>query len=250
MDINRNMSPEQYNQANALISSFSDVFCDKPGFTNLLKHGIKLNTHTPLRCKSRHIPYAMMETVCTKVDNMVDLNAIESSESQFSSPIVIVKRKDGSNRFCIDFRVLNCHTEFDAEPMPDTDEIFSKLATHKYFSSLDLAKGYWQVPLTDDSKPMTAFQTPKGLYQFRVMPFGLVTAAATFSRLMRLLTHGMTNVDNFIDYIIIYTQSFQDHLSVLRQLFLELCAANLTAKPRKCSLFYLRNQMLRSHSWQ
>ena len=238
VDINKNMSPEQYNQANALISSFSDVFCDKPGFTNLLKHDIKLNTHTPIRCKSRHIPYAMMETVCTEVDNMVDLNVIEPSESPFSSPIVIVKKKDGSNRFCIDFRILNCHTEFDAEPMPDTDEIFSKLATHKYFSSLDLAKGYWQVPLTDDSKPMTAFQTPKGLYQFRVMPFGLVTAAATFSRLMRLLTHGMTNVDNFIDDIIVYTQSFQDHLSILRQLFLELRAANLTAKPSKCSLFY------------
>ncbi len=118
--------------------------------------------------------------------------------------------------------------------MPSADEIFSKLAGHRYFSKLDLSKGYWQVPLSDVAKPKTAFQTPTGLYQFKVMPFGLVSAPATFSRLMRKLLKGMTNIDNFLDDILIFTMTWIHHMQVLRELMTRLKAANLTAKPGKC----------------
>ena len=238
VDVNSELSVEQKREVTNLLSEFDDVFTDLPGRTNLLKHEINLSTQSPLYAKARQIPYAMIDTVTAEVDKMLDLKVIEPSNSSFASPIVIVKKKDGSNRFCIDFRALNNQTKFDAEPMPNTDEIFSKLASHKFFSSLDLTKGYWQVLLTDESKPLTAFQTPKGLFQFCVMPFGLVTASATFTRLMRLVLQGISNVDNFIDDIIVFTQTFHEHLAVLRELLLKLREANLKAKPSKCSLLY------------
>ncbi|KAK3109194.1 hypothetical protein FSP39_025154 [Pinctada imbricata] len=244
VDINQDLSLEQQREASNLLHSFADIFTDLPGHTNILKHEIRLNVQTPIRPKARIIPYAMIETVSAEVDKMIDLNVIEPSDSSYASPIVIVKKKDGTNRFCIDFRALNSQTKFDAEPMPDADEIFSKLASHKYFSSLDLTKGYWQVPLSDDSKPLTAFQTPKGLFQFRVMPFGLVTASATFTRLMRVLMQGLENVDNFIDDIIVFTSTFHDHLEVLRKLFLRLRNANLKVRPSKCALLYPKVECL------
>ena len=222
---------------------FPDVLSDLPGYTNILQHDIKLSTNIPVR-KSRPIPYNMLEVVNKEVDQMLKMNIIEPSTSPYSSPVVIVKKKDGSNRFCIDFRGLNSQTVFDAEPMPDADQIFSKLATNTIFSKLDLSKGYWQVPLTPSSKMLTAFQSPKGLFQFRVMPFGLVTAPATFSRLMRNLLQGMENIDNFIDDVLIYSQSFTEHVSVLHELLTRLRSANLTAKPSKCSVGYKQIECL------
>lgn len=102
---------------------------------------------------------------------------------------------------------MNRQTIFDSEPIPDADEIYAKLAGHKYFSKNDLSKGYWQRKLTESSKPKTAFRTSK-----QVMPFGLVTAPATFSRLMRKVLFKMKNVHNFIDDKIIFTQTFEQHL--------------------------------------
>ena len=117
-----------------------------PGLTNILEHKIVTNTDTPVRPKPYPLPYAMTEVVKEEVESMLQQGFIEPSESPYSSPIVI-KKKDGSNRFCIDMRALNNITVFDAEPIPTTEDIFTKLAGCKYFSKLDLSKGYWQVPL-------------------------------------------------------------------------------------------------------
>ena len=107
----------------------------------------------------------MTDTVSQEVEQMLKMNNIEPSLSPYNSPVVIVKKKDCTNEFCIDFRGLNRQTTFDAELMPDADQIFSKLATHTLFSKLDFSKGYWQVPLTPPSKIFTAFQSPKSLFQ-------------------------------------------------------------------------------------
>lgn len=123
---------------------------------------------------------------------------------------------------------------FDAETIPCADDIFVQLAGSKYVSKFDLCKGYWQLPLEETSKCITAFQTPLGLFQFKVMPFGLVNASASFSRLMRKLLEGMQFIDNFIDDVIIYTKSFQEHLQIVEEFLERLRAANLTAKPSKC----------------
>jgi len=238
VDINPMLSDEQQQQVKNLLNEFTDVLSDKPGSTHLLQHDIKITTDIPIRVKPYPIPFSMKETVIDEVRKMIDMGIIERSESPYSSPIVIVKKKDKTNRFCIDFRSLNKYTVFDAEPMPNSEDMFSKLAGHKFISRIDLSKGYWQLPLTESAKPLTAFQTPLGLYQFRMMPFGLVTASASFSRLMRKLLVDIENVDNFIDDIIIFTMTFDQHLEILYDLFMRLRHANLTAKPSKCAIAY------------
>ena len=139
-------------------------------------------------------------------------------------------------RFCIDFRNLNKITVYDAEPIPNPEEIFSKLATSNYFTKIDLSKGYWQIRLTEDSKEKTAFSTPYGLFQFRKLPFGLVTAPANFSRMMRLLLKGLKDIDNFIDDILEHTETWDDHIRMLRVLLQRLRDCCLTARPSKCEI--------------
>lgn len=152
---------------------------------------------------------------------MLETGIIEPSTSPYTSPIVIVKKKDGSNRFCIDLRTINRITVFDAETIPCADDIFVQLAGSKYVSKFDLCKGYWQLPLEETSKCITAFQTPLSRHH-------------SFSRLMRKLLEGMQFIDNFIDDVIIYTKSFQEHLQIVEEFLERLRAANLTAKPSKC----------------
>ena len=110
-------------------------------------------------------------------------------------------------------------TVFDAEPIRLQDDIFVNLSKAHYFSKLDLSKGYWQVPLTESAKPLTAFITHDGLYQFRTMPFGLVNAPATFSRIMCKLLFGLEHAANYIDDILIYTETWDEHIIRLRELF-------------------------------
>ena len=114
------------------------------------------------------------------------------------------------------------------------------LSKCKYITKIDLTKGYWQMPLVESAKKDTAFQTPWGLFQFRVLPFGMVCASASFSRMMRKLLEGLDWVENFIYDIIVYTMEFEEHLVVLRELFTRLRNANLTAKPSKCFIAFER----------
>ena len=107
----------------------------------------------PVQVKNRHIQHMMEENIKTKLNNMMKMNFIDPSESSFCLQVVIVPKKDGTNRFCDDYRLLNSQTIFDSEPMPDSDVMFSKLAGHKFFSTIELSKGYWQVKLTESSKP-------------------------------------------------------------------------------------------------
>ena len=173
-----------------------------------------------------------------EVQDMLDLGVIEPSISPYSSPIVLVPKKDGSVRFCIDFRKLNKVTEFDAEPMPNMGEIINRMSGNKYFTKMDLSKGYWQVGLTERSKPLTAFETPRSLFKFRAMPFGLVNSGATFCRLMRIILSNLPNVDSFVEDMWIFTETWKDHITSLRQVLDRLRSAKLTTKPSKCMIGY------------
>ena len=238
VDINKELQDNQRKLLMKALSEFTDVITDRPGNTSLLQHDVRTTTEKPVRVSPRPLPLSMVDTIKDEVRKMLELKVIEPSESPYSSPIVLVAKKDGTHRFCIDFRSLNRITIFDAEPMPDIDAMFSKLAGHQYFSRLDLTKGYWQVPLTSDSRAKTAFQTPMGLFQFTKMPFGLVTAPATFCRLMRKVLRDLQNVDNFIDDILIFSMTFEKHISDLTSVLRRLREANLTAKPSKCAIAY------------
>ena len=165
---------------------------------------------------------------------MLELGIIEPSNSPYSSPVVLVKKQDGSYRFCCDFRKLNSITVFDAEPIGNPDDLFVKMSNSKYFTKIDLSKGYWQVKMKSSSKIYTAFVTSEGLFCFKKMPFGLVNSGATFCRMMRKLLYGLTNTDNFVDDIIVHTETWRAHMECLQALFKRLQEAKLTARPTKC----------------
>ena len=184
-----------------------------------------------------------------EVDQMLADGIIEPSESPWSSPIVLAKKKDGKYRFCIDFQKVNEVTRKDAYPLPFINAILDKLRRARFISSIDLKHGYWQIPLTAASRPITAFTIPsRGLFQFRVMPFGLHSAPATFQRLMDRIIGPELEPYCFVylDDIIVLGESFEHHLDMLKEVFSRLRAANLRVRvnPEKCvfarkSLVYL-----------
>ena len=235
-DVNvcKELDADKVHEIREVLAKHNTVLTDLPGQSNLVNHDIKLTSADPLRSKPYPLPHALRDTIKDEVKSMLKMRVIEPSESPYASPIVLVMKKDGTQQFCIDFRRLNRITIFDAEPMPDPDEIFTKLAKDRYFTKIDLSKGYWQIPLHDQAKEKTAFITPDGLYQFRTMPFGLVNAPATFSRMMRTMLRGMSNIDNFIDDILVHTKTWEEHLNTLEHLFQRLKKSGLTARPTKC----------------
>ena len=171
-----------------------------------------------------------------EIKQMLQMNVIEPSNSPYCAPLLMVRKKDDTFRSVIDFRQLNRITRFDSEPIPNPDEIFAKLAGKCYFSKLDFCKGYWQIGMSTEDKEKTAFAAPNGLFHFRRMPFGLVNSGATYTRMMRILLAGLENVDNYIDDVLIHSDSWESHLATLEQVFARVRDANLTVKPSKCSL--------------
>ena len=238
VSISNTLTSEQRKEVETLMKQYPDVLSSLPSRTDQIQHDIKLLTSEPIRTKGYSIPYKTRSVMETEIQDMLDLGVIEPSISPYSSPIVLVPKKDGLVRICIDFRRLNKVTEFDAEPMPNTEEIINRMSGHKYFTKMDLSKGYWQVGLTERSKPLTAFETPRGLFQFRTMPFGLVDSGATFCRLMRIILSNLPNVDSFVDDMWIFTKTWKDHMTSLRQVLDRLRSAKLTAKPSKCMIGY------------
>ena len=172
------------------------------------------------------------------VESMLDNNVIEPSNGPWASPIVLVKKKDGSTRFCVDFRQLNSVTRKDAHPIPRIDETLNALHGACWFSTLDLASGYWQVKVAPEDREKTAFTTPYGLYQFCVMPFGLCNAPSTFQRLMELVLAGLhwSSCLVYLDDIIIYSRTVKEHLTRLEEVLERLQAAGMKLKPKKCRL--------------
>ena len=234
VQICEDLSQDKRAEIETLILEFADVFTDVPGTTSIVEHEITVTSNQPVRSKQYPVPYSLKKDIKEEIDNMLKLEIIEPCNSPYASPVVMVKKPDGSYRFCCDFRKLNSITVFDAEPIGNPDEIFSKMAQSKYFTKIDLSKGYWQIKMKESSKPLTAFITTEGLFAFRKMPFGLVNSGATFCRMMRILLKGLENTDNFVDDIIVHTETWAMQISCLRQLFERLRAAQLTARPSKC----------------
>ncbi len=165
------------------------------------------------------------------LDDMLKQGIIKQASGPWSSPVVLVPKKDGTTRFCVDYRRVNNLTKKDAHPLPRIDETLDALTGAKWFSTIDLVSGYWQVEVEPSDREKTAFATPFGLHQFRVMPFGLTNAPSTFQRLMELVLAGL-NWSVCLVCIIIYSSTVEEHLEVLER----LRVAGLKLKPSKCSL--------------
>ena len=221
-----------------LLEQYSDIFTDVPGSTDLAEHRIELSSSDPVRLRPYPLPYNMRVVVEKEVQDMLKLGVIEPTSSPYSSPLHLVRKKDGSFRPVVDFRRLNRVTVFDAEPMPNIDEIYSKLASARVFSKLDFTKGYWQIPMRAEDKVKTAFTSTAGSFQFIRMPFGLVNSGATYNRMMRRLLDGQAQVDSFVDDVLVHTANWEEHLVVLGQAFHRIRDAHLTVKPSKCAFGY------------
>lgn len=181
------------------------------------------------------IPERLLPKLKDEVEDMLSLGVIERSCSEWSSPVVLVPKKDGTIRFCIDFRKVNAQSHFDAYPMPRLEDLIERLGKANYITTLDLCKGYWQVLLAKEDRPYTAFRTPQGLFQFVVMPFGLQGAPATFQRLMdRVLDSTDAFAAAYLDDIVIYSATWEQHLSHLSEVLQRIKGAGLTVNPKKC----------------
>ena len=154
------------------------------------------------------------------------------------------KKKDGSNRVHVDFRKLNKITEVDSEPMTTAEDLFRRLSGKKYLSKIDLTKGYWQIPAAPEDGHKTAFVTPDGQYEFTRMPFGMVNSGATLVRGLRKILEGMPGTGSYVDDIVMYSESWEDHIRMLQELFGRLRKAKITARPTKCLLGASRMEFL------
>ena len=237
------LDPEEIKEAETFLHSNKQknfiLHSNDLGHTTLTPHKIDTGDSRPIRQGPRRLPLAKRQVADREVKRMLDMGVIEPSTSPWSSPIVLASKKGGDVRFCIDFRKVNAVTKKDSFPLPRIDDSLNKLQGSSWFSTMDLASGYWQVAMDEEDAEKTAFVVEDGLYQFKVLPFGLCNAGATFQRLMQLTLSGLSweQVLVYIDDLIVHSQTFSEHLKHLKQVFEKLAAAGLKMAPKKCTFF-------------
>jgi hypothetical protein len=224
-----------------LASSTADL-----GRTNKVRHKIDIGNSPPIRQPVRRLSPHRRDEVKQLLSQMLERGVIEPSSSPWGSPVVLVRKKDGSTRFCVDYRKLNGATRKDAYPLPRIDMMLDALHGSQWFSTLDLVSGYWQVELEESAKEKTAFCTTEGLYQFKVMPFGLCNAPASFQRLMDLVLTGLqwSQCLVYLDDIVVLGRSFEEHVRNLDSVLQRLRESGLRLKPSKCAFFKKEVQYL------
>ena len=233
---------EQEGQLADLLTRYEAVFSKNDqdvGRTELVYHSIPTAEGTrPIRQPPHRLGPHKEQEAERQVQDLLARGMIEPANGAWSSPVVLVRKKDQSWRFCVDYRKLNAVTLQDAYPLPRIDESLDALAGSKYFSTLDLTSGYWQVPLDADAQEKSAFTTRSGLWKWKVLPFGLTSAPATFQRLMEQVLHGLhwKTLLLYLDDVIVISPDFASHLKRLEDVFERLQDAGLKLKPTKCEL--------------
>ena len=210
------------------------------GETDLIQMEIDTGTATPKKQPARRLPFAVRQEVARQLEQMQIKGVIQPSKSPWASPVVLVKKKDGTHRFCIDYRRLNSVTKLDSFPLPRIEDLLDQLGRSKYFSTIDLASGFWQIQMHPTAQEKTAFVTHVGLFEFRVMPFGLTNAPAVFQRLMQQVVSplnprsGADFVSVYLDDILVYSRSLGEHLEHLKIVIQKLRGVGLKLQPTKC----------------
>ena len=235
------LSPAEAQELCSLLQRHRGVFAtddDDFGLTTTVKHTIPTGTTRPLKERYRRIPPHLHQEVKDHLKTLLSKGVIRESTSPWASPIVLVRKKCGGLRLCVDYRRLNAATTADAFPLPRVDESLEALRGAKYFSTVDLASGYWQIAMDEVDREKTAFTTPMGLYEFNRMPFGLSNAPATFQRFMERCfgDQSCETLMFYLDDIIVFSADFQSHLERLDMVFSRLAKHGLKAKPSKCHL--------------
>ena len=239
----RDLDTTQQSHLADVLLQYSDLFptpgSTLTGHTDAVEHKIDTGDSLPIRCAPRRMSPQKMKKEEECVTELLTGGQIEPSDSPWSSPVVLVTKKDGGTRFCVDYRCLNDVTVKDAYPLPRIDDTLDMLAGKQWFSTLDLASGYWQVSLSQETRVKTAFATHSGIFQFRVMPFGLCNAPATFERLMDWVLQGLwwSCCLVYLDDIISLGSTFDSALANLALIFERLRSYGIQLKSTKCHLF-------------
>lgn len=238
IEIGDHLNKEQRSELMGTIRRFSTIFSqgEKLGLCTQTSHSIILDDETPFKAPQRRRSDKERAIIREQVYTMLEKGIIRESKSPFSSPIVLVKKRDKSVRFCIDFRRLNAQTRKWVYPIPNQEKILNGAQGAQFITSLDLNSGYWQVPLDEDSKKYTAFNDEDEQYEYNCMPFGLVNASATFSKTMNLVMAGLIGdeVYVYLDDIVIMSSDWRTHMEKLENVLSRIKEANLTMKTTKC----------------
>ena len=238
-----NLNNSQIDSLMMLLYEHKDQFSKSShdlGCTNLVEHTIKtLPDCKPVKLRPYRIPLAKRDFAENEIKAMADKGLIEPSHSAWSAPAVLVPKRDGTTRFCIDYRRLNQLTLPDSHPLPRIDDTLDALGGSCWFSTLDLKSGFHQVSIAEEDRPKTAFSIPgSGLWQWRVLPFGLINSPSVFERLMERVFSGLTFLILliYLDDIIVYSKTFEEHLENLKVVFERLKESNLNLNPKNCNL--------------
>lgn len=231
-----------------LITENVDLFASKDselGHTDTVKMKVDTGKHEPIKLKPYRTPINNRQIIDNAIDEMLEAGVIRRSRSPWSFPVVIVDKKDGSKRFCVDFRKLNQITVKNSFPLPLIDDMLTLLGNAKFFTSLDLKSGYWQVLMDESDREKTAFATHKGLFEFLVMPFGLSNAPAIFQELMSIVLQGLGHFAvAYLDDIMIFSETFAEHMEHLNTIFSRLRKHGLKLKLKKCSFLQAEKNYL------
>jgi hypothetical protein len=219
----------------AIIGEFPDVLTPRLGLTKLLEYDIQLLDHTPVKLPPYRLMPPKMAVLREQVQHMLDQGIIRTSTSQYSSPIFLVPKGENGFRPVVDFRALNQKIKIESVPLPDIHSCFHWFRSAKVFTSLDLNSAYHQIGLTERSKSLTAFATDWNLYEYTRVPFGIATGAQVLTRLLDQVFSDVKFkfVFHYLDDLVIYSDSFEEHIGHLREVFRRLRNAGLTVNPAK-----------------
>ena len=211
-----------------------------------IPHAIVTGSHPPISVRPYYRTVSQRRDLQQEVDKLLLDNIIRPSTSPWSSPVLLKKKPDGTFRFLVDFRRLNAVTKKDSYPQPSAEELLLRLAGHHFFTKLDLKSGYFQIPITEPDKEKTAFVTPDGHYEFNVLAQGPMNAPATFQRVMNNLiaTGRWDYVVVYLDNIVIFSHSFEEHLRHVAEILSILDRARFKVSPPKCSIASSRIEFL------
>ena len=227
------LTADQQSEMLSLVNEYKHLFSDVPGRTTAAVHDIKLLSSTPIKQHPYRTNPEKQAVIDKELAYMLEHEIVEHSNSCWSSPCLLVPKPDGTSRFCTDFRKVYSVTKTDTYPLPRIDDCIDSVGQAQYVSKFDLLKGYWQVPLTDAAKDISAFAVANGLFQYRVLPFGLKNAPPTFQRLMDKVISGLKNTKVYIDDVIVHSKNWADHLKYIRALFDRLPLYQLTVNLSK-----------------
>ena len=239
--INPELTEDQQKQVQKLIDQYEETFAatlQEIGTTPLVKHIIHTGDAAAIRQRPYRVSPKQREVIDKELDQMIEKGLVRKSTSAWASPLIVVPKPTGGVRVCFDYRAVNKVTTVDSHPLPRVDDLLDHLKGAKYFSKIDLKSGFWQIPMEESSIPKTAFCTHRGLYECVIMPMGLKNSPMTFER---LIEHVFTeelwkSVLVYLDDIIIFSRSFEDHMLHLKFALDKLAEANLKAHPGKCDL--------------